>query len=232
MDPMEGGGLDTSARWRRQRIRAAVALGRARLRATTGGRMALVAAVGVALVHAIALLVVRETGAGPAALDATLRSAAQWLAWAAAAPLALAAANDRPAADRRDGIDALAAARGAPSSELHAARALAAMQQVALIIGAPAALLALLGAALAGSTDAALRLASVGAGALVFALAAGVTLGGLAAASARLAGPRGRSLLAALVLIPWALGDLAGRATWSIPGALDALLTLATGGAP
>jgi hypothetical protein len=61
----------------------------------------------------------------------------------------------------------------------------------------------------------------------VFGAVSGVTLGGLAAASGRAAGPRGRSLLAAVVLVPWALADLAGNAAWSIPGALDAFLSFA-----
>jgi hypothetical protein len=208
-------------------IRSAVALGRARLRGTTGGRLGLAAAAVGVLLHAILLIVVRLDDAQDTPLDAPLRSAAEWLALAVGGPIALAAAHDRATADRRDGIEALAAARGIPAAALHATRSLAAMIEVAVAIAVPAAALAVLGALLAGSAAAALRPLAVGAAIAVFAAVCGVTLGGLASMSGRLAGPRGRSLVAAILLIPWVVADLAGNARWSIPGALDAFLSFA-----
>ena len=229
---MEDGGVDRAeAASQRRRLRAAVALGRARLASARGGRIGVAAALSVTLLHALGMIAVREDSGAPAAIDAALRSAATWLAWLGAGPIALAAANDRPGIDRREGVEALAAARGVSPGGLHAARAIAAMQAIALVIGAPAVVLSVAGAGVLASASSGLRLLATGAGLVAFALVTGVTLGLLAALSGRLAGPRGRSLLAALVLIPWALADLAGAARWSIPGALDAFLTLVTGGA-
>jgi hypothetical protein len=209
------------------RIRGAIALGRARLRATPGGRLGLAAAAIVLLIHAILLVVLRLGDAQDGPLDAALRSAARWLALAAGGPIALAAAHDRAAADRREGIEALAAARGLSADALHGTRSIAAMIEVAAAIAAPAAALAALGALLAASGPGALRLLALGAALAAFAAICGVTLGGLASISGRLAGPRGRSVLLSVLLIPWVLADLAGHAQWSIPGALEAFLSFA-----
>lgn len=224
-EPESPGGAGPDLRARRALLRGAVALGRARLRGTRGFRLGLAAAVLIGVVDAFTLLLLSMDDPS-VTLDGTLVGAAGWLAWTAAGPIALAAAHDRAAADRGEGIEALAAARGVPPGGLEAARALAAMQMIALVIGAPALVLAGIGALLAGGAGAALRFASLGAALVLFAAVAGVTLGGLAAMSGRVAGPRGRGLFAAIVLVPWALADLAGSARWSIPGALDAFLSM------
>jgi hypothetical protein len=57
-------------------------------------------------------------------------------------------------------------------------------------------------------------------------------LGGLAALCSELGRGRGRALLLAVLLVPWAVGDRAGHPEWSIPGALGrALVVLAPAGA-
>ncbi|WP_245677828.1 hypothetical protein [Chondromyces crocatus] len=233
---LEGSGSPDTGRARaaaamHRRMRAAVALGRERLGRTRGGRFGLFAAMGVALGQGALLALLQDGTSAAPALDGTLRSAAQWLAWMGAGPLALAAANDRPGADRSEGIEVLAASRGTYPATFHAAQTLAAMQMVALVIAAPVLLLALLGAGLSSTPAGAMRALGLGGGVLAFAVTTGILLGGLASISGRIAGPRGRSLLAAIVLVPWILADLAGNARWSIPGALDAFLSLATGGA-
>jgi hypothetical protein len=219
------------ARASRRLLRNAVALARARLRATGGGRLGVAAAIGVTVIYGGMMIVLRvEDGAG-SALDGPLRAAGAALAWAAAGPIALAAARDRVAADRSDGVEALAAARGVPPRALHGVRAVAAMREITGVIAIPSAALAIGAALLSGSIASALRHLAVGAGVVAFAAVCGATLGLLASISGRVAGRRGRTLLAAIVLIPWAIADLAGSAAWSVPGALGAFLSFAAGAA-
>ncbi|WP_437602346.1 hypothetical protein WMF28_12040 [Sorangium sp. So ce590] len=214
-------------------LRAAVALGCARLRGARGGQLGLAMAALISLGYGVAALVLRLDD-GTTALEGLLGSAARGLAWAAAGPIALAAAHDRPASDRRDGIEALAAARGISRAPLHGARSLAAMLEIARVVALPLAMLSTLAALLSGSALLALHHLAFGAALALFGVVSGVTLGGLASASGRIAGARGRALFLALILVPWALADLAGDSRWSIPGALGAFLSFAarSAGAP
>jgi len=213
------------------RARAVVALCRERLAARGAARAGTTLALLVAVGFAAAAVMLRLADGTEARLEGLTSGAAPWIAWLAAAPLALAAAEDRAALDRRDGVEALAAARGVSPAGLESARALAAMTAIARSVGAPLVTLALLTAALAGRGAVALHRAADAAGALVFAVAVGVTVGGTAAACSRVGRARGRWLLAAVMVAPWALSDLAGRGGWSIPGALDALRIFVFGGA-
>ncbi|WP_437930446.1 hypothetical protein WMF37_14775 [Sorangium sp. So ce291] len=210
----------------RRALRGAVALACARLRGAGGGRLGLAVAALISLGYGAMALVLRLDD-GTTSLEGLLGSAARGLAWAAAGPIALAAAHDRPAADRRDGIEALAAARGISRASLHGARSLAAMLEIARVIALPLAALSVLAALLSGSALLALRHLAFGAALALFGAVSGVTLGGLAAASGRVAGARGRALFLALTFIPWALADLAGDSRWSLPGALGAFLSFA-----
>ncbi|AUX21803.1 hypothetical protein SOCEGT47_022920 [Sorangium cellulosum] len=210
----------------RNALRGAVALGCARLRSARGARLGAAMAAVISLGYGAMALVLRQDD-GATSLDGLLGSAARGLAWAAAGPVALAAAHDRPAADRAEGVEALAAARGISRTALHGARSLAAMLEVARVVALPLAALSALAALLSGSAPLALRHLALGAALALFGAVSGVTLGGLAAASGRVAGARGRAVFAALILVPWALADLAGDSRWSIPGALDAFLSFA-----
>ncbi|AUX41492.1 hypothetical protein SOCE26_029060 [Sorangium cellulosum] len=210
----------------RRALRGAVALACARLRGAGGGKLGFAMAVAISLGYG-AMAIVLRLDDGTTALGGLLGSAARWLSWVAAGPIALAAAHDRPAADRAEGIEALAAARGLSRTSLHGARSLAAMLEVARVIAAPLALLSALAALFSGSALLALQHLAFGAALVLFGAVSGVTLGGLAAASGRVAGARGRSLFLALTLVPWALADLAGDPRWSIPGALGAFLSFA-----
>jgi hypothetical protein len=212
---------------RARRRRGLVALARARLREATAGRIGRLAAVLVVLCFGIIAVALRVTDGGEAHLEGLVPSAARWIAWLAGAPLCFAAAADRRLSDRRDGIDALAAARGFSSASLESARALAAMMETARALAVPLAGLSLLVAALSGSARLLLVRAGLLIGALAFALIAGMTLGAVASACGRLGRARGRWLLVAVVLGPWVLADLAGHGAWSIPGALDAFLDFA-----
>lgn len=206
------------------RGRGLVALAARRLRASAGGRIAAVASIPIVLAFAGIALALRSTDGALSPLEGLVPTAATWLAWAAAAPLALSAARDRRLLDRREGLDALAAPRGFSSSALEAARALGAMTTISRALGAPLVLLTIFTAALAGSLRLAIARLGLAALAAVFALVAGVTLGGLASICARLGRARGRLLLLAVVVGPWMLAGLLGHGAWSIPGALAAVL--------
>jgi hypothetical protein len=209
---------------RRRRSRAAVALVRARLGRTTAARLGLAGGLAVAFVFAIAIVALRAGDGARAPLDGLLESAAVWIAWVAGAPSALAAASDRRTLDREAGIEALFASRGIPARPLDAVRTAASMMLITRAVGLPLLALAVLAAALSASMAAALGRIGVGLALAVFAFITGVTLGALAAAAGRLGGRRGRLWFAAVVLVPWMLGDLVGHSAWSIPGALGAAL--------
>jgi hypothetical protein len=91
--------------------------------------------------------------------------------------------------------------------------------------------LALGTAALAADVPSALRRVVAAALLLAWGVVAGVTLGALAALSARLFGPRGPSALAAIVIGERLVAGAAGLGVWSVPGALDAVLSLVLGAA-
>jgi hypothetical protein len=173
---------------------------------------------------------------GPSApLGGFVELGAASITWVAAAPTTLAAARNRGAQDRGEGIEAMAAASGIHARGLEAARAVAAMMQIARTIGIPLVGLALLTVALAGSLRLALSRVGLAVGLAIFAVIAGVTLGSLATLCGRIAGRRGRLLLVAIVIVPWMLAALADRGVYSIPGALGSVLSfvleLAGGGA-
>jgi hypothetical protein len=214
---------------RMRAVIALIALARSRLASTGAGRAARLLAVLSIVGFAFAAVMLRVSDGADAPLSGLTLTAARCLAWIAGAPLALAAAGDRTALDRREGIEALAAARGVSPAGLDAARVLAAMSAVGLAVGVPLAGLSVLATAIAGRGAAMLHHAASGLGALIFAVIAGVTLGGAGAACGRLGRRRGRWLLAVVVLGPWVLADLAGHGAWSIPGALDAALDFLVG---
>lgn len=205
-------------------FRPIIGLLRRRLRGATGGRAGALFGAILAVGFGVVAIGVRAGDGAGASLGGLLATAARWIAWCAGAPVALAAAGPRAALDRADGIEALAASRGAPRLALESARTAAAMAQVSFAIGAPLAALSLLAILLASPSTAALRHAVLGLGLAVFSIMAGVIVGGVAAASGRAAGARGKWLFAAIILVPWVLADLFGQGAWSIPGALDAAL--------
>ncbi len=127
-----------------------IALCRGRLFATPAGRAGRTLAALVAAGFAMAAVALRVTDGADASLSGVTAAAAPWIAWIAGAALAYAAAEDRAATDRREGIEALCAARGISPAGLESARALAAMTAIALAIGAPLVFLSLVTAALAG----------------------------------------------------------------------------------
>lgn len=214
---------------RTRAFRVAVELCRARLAATRSGRFARGAAlsmIGIAFVIALSIRAVD----GPAApVGGLLRKTAIAIAWISGGLLTLAAAKDSAAADRADGIEALVAARGVGASLLRMARTLGATSQIARTIGFPLAAFALGTAALASDVPSAVRRVIAAVLLLAWGVVVGVTLGALAALSARLFGARGPSALVTIVLGERIVAGALGLAAWSVPGALDAVLSLVLG---
>lgn len=210
---------------RRARFRVAVEFAAARLARRPGSRAGLALALALAGAGALATAALRLGGG-----EDLGASVAGWIAegslWLAGLPVALSAAGDGLRRDAEEGIVTLTAARGLGLRSLELARTLAAIRLVSVRVAlAPivASLTWLLSTfALAGAARAL-------AASLLFAVAAGVTFGGLGAACARLGRPRGRTLLLVALFVPWLLASLAGRASFSLPGALSALASLAFG---
>jgi hypothetical protein len=215
---------------RRMLLRGLVALGRDRLRRAPGSRGAVVFALLIGVVFAAWLVMIRVSTGADARLGHVVAQAATCLLWLAGVPIAVSASRDRLSHDRADGIDALAAARGFSALALDAGRVLGAMLQATLVLAAPLVMLALLTVALAGTVQtAAARLALVG-GAIAYAVIVGATLGLLGALAGRLGGRRGRFVLFAAVLLQWMIAAEIGHASWSIPGALEAVRSFTLNG--
>ncbi len=205
---------------------ALVAIELSHLRRLGSARVAVAAAGAVALAFGVAVVVARSEGGASASFASILRASARASAWLVGVPLALAASRDREAAERADGIEALAAARGASREALASARGASAIVLGARALGIPVLVVGFVAVAASGTLRAAIGNAAAALAAFAFALVAGVTLGAIGAASVRLAGARSRSLLALVVIAPWLAADLAGRSAYSIPGALGALLSV------
>lgn len=199
-----------------------VALSLARLRAAKGVRFGAGAAVFVFAFVAVAMFIVRSVDGDRAAFDGVVASAGPWALWLAGGAAALAAAHGRPASDRRDGIDSLAASRGADGSALGWARAVAAALTVAALVGAPLVTLALLAIVLAGTASAAWHALGHLVGAALFAIVSGLVLGFLAELCGR--ARYGRAWLVGIALGTWAFAAMIGAPSLSLPGGLYALL--------
>lgn len=197
---------------------ALVALARARLRRSLGGRLGVL---GAALVtsYAAVLGVVLSVSGEPPAWSSILVTSVRWLLWLGVAPLCLAIANGRAARDRADGIEALAVLRGHPASELQTARLVAAIAEISRLIAVPTAVLCAFWTALSWPPTA--TIFALFAGLVGFSLFTGFLVGATADACSRLGGRRGRRLLLAVVLIPWVMADLGGGVSWSLPGLLE-----------
>jgi hypothetical protein len=215
---------------RAQRRRGLLALERELLRRAGGGRGAYLFRVLLFLGFAGAILLVRSADGGDAPLEGLVGAAARWSAWLVGAPLALSAARDSRAEGQRDGIAALAAARGFSAQAREGARVFAAMLEMTAALGVPLVALAGLAAAVAGSFALVVARVGLALGCAAFAVVAGVTLGGISAACGVVGRARGRWLLLAVIAGPWIVADLTGHRYLSIPGVLAAVLKVTLGG--
>ena len=174
-------------------------------------------------------IVQRLTESTPGEILGYAPSAARATAWLAAGPIALAAAHRRAATDEAEGVDAFAATFGVARSPMDLGRGAAAMLACTRAIAIPSLGTALLATALAGTPRLALESAGLLPAIAAFSIVSGVCLGAAATLADRLSPERGRSTLAAMVLLPWLLADAAGWHGASLPGALEAFLRTALG---
>lgn len=205
-----------------------VELCRTRIAQSPIARLGQVSSWSTVVIYAGMAVALRASDGADASFSGLVTQAARIVACVAGGAVALAAAGDRATLDRREGIEALAAVRGAPPLALAAGRALATMLQVIRAILGPMLALGVLAVILSGTLFVALSQLGVLLGVALFAVATGVVVGAAADICSRIGRRQGRWLLLAVVLGPWVVADIAGRSAWSIPGALSALLELST----
>lgn len=195
-----------------------------RLERTGLGRLARMNAIFLAVVSVIWIVYLRASDGSTAPTLAIPVKVARAALWLSAFPLAFAAAHQRRLADRRDGIEALALARGVDGRQMVIARWFAALVRSAIVIAAPAALAALVSLAVASTAESAadrLMVLGVVSG---FGLVSGTLLGSLGALSELVAPQRGRSVLLGTLFVSWGLADLAEKPFFSITGVLGLVL--------
>jgi hypothetical protein len=164
------------------------------------------------------------------------RRCALVVAWIAGTLLGAWCASDLPARDEADGVAALGARHGLGAADLGAGRALAATLAVASLVLGASLVPALAVLAVSPSWHALGRRLLALLPLAAFAAGVGVVAGALASACGAVAPRRARSLLAALIFVPWALeGALwpAHASVGSLPSLLGSLadLVVRVGGA-
>lgn len=193
----------------------ALRLSMRRLSATFGARVGWLGALVVGLVFA---------GSAAAGEDFIMQGV-RALCWVAAGPAALAASRAPSLRDRVDGVDLMAGTHGIGAGTLRRSRLAAAALGCALRVVVPTLAMAVT-AVVVSASFASLPRAG---GAVVAAAIAGAIVGLVAAACGEVGGERGRSLFAAVVLLPWVLGDVWKVPSLSLVGALDAGLSWVAG---
>ena len=189
----------------------ALALCMRRLGGSLGGRLGWLGALAVLLLF----------GNAAAQAQNVAMDAVRVLCWVAAGPAALSAARSPSDRDREDGIELMVAMRGVSPAALRRTRLVAAAVACAARVTVPALLVALTYVVVVGW-----RAGGVIVGAVVGGLLAGACIGLAGAFCGEVAGKRGRSLLVAVVLLPWIASDLGSLPTPSLVGAVDAGLSL------
>jgi hypothetical protein len=201
-------------------MRAAFVLGRHRLGRRLGARAGALGAVAVALVFGYAASSGADLSAERNA--GLVAGCLRWASWLGAGPLALALARS----DDEPGLTALARLAGIEAGLETAARGVAAANQIALRVALPGLVVCLAGLVRVPS----LRWAALAIGVTLAALVVAGVLAVVAAGCERLAPDRGRSLFLALVFVPHFAAQSSSIEGWSIPGVLDAAISLFTGG--
>jgi hypothetical protein len=193
---------------------SALRLSMRRVGGTLGGRLGWLGAIVVAVAFS----------AAAASGDDVVGDAVRVLCWIAAGPAALAASRAPALRDRSDGIELLASLKGIGPARWRRTRVAAAASSCALRVVIPAIAVA----ATAVVVSPTLPVFSRAGGALFGAAAAGAVIGLVAAVCGEAGGERGRTLFAAVVLLPWMLGDLWSVPSLSLVGVIDAGLDVVT----
>ena len=189
-------------------------------------RFGRIGAIGIGIVAAGLAIGLRSIDGSSAAVEGFVVGAARYAAWLGAGSVALAAANRRTTTDRRDGLEILALLRGASPRSLAAARVAATSMEAARAVLMPSLVVGLAVLASAGTARAALTRVMLLLVVMVFSLIVGLALGSLATLADRLRPNGGRGFFLAVVIAPWAALDLIGRGSFSVPGALGAVLSV------
>jgi len=183
-----------------------------RLTELFGARAARLYGIGIAASFGVMIAVLpRPVSIG--ALEGLLLQALRSASWFVAGLCAFSAARDLARRDFEEGVTALVAQRGHDARSLELSRGLAAAQFIALWIGVPSSILALI--AWIKTADPARWAWTAGwlGFVIVYSSLLGIVVAGLARAASRLSPHRGRSLLAAFVFVPELL-----RTAWpSVP---------------
>jgi hypothetical protein len=212
-----------------QRERALIALFDLGRQKSRGLRAARAYAFGVFVTYAIAIALTRGGAGQRHAIHSFVTAALVALSWVVGALAALGATQVLAKQAEREGLSALARQRGFSERALLRARAGAAAQRIALLVGVPALLLVAVGVARGAALSWALLVAP---GIALYACALGLTLALLAELSAELAPRHPRLLLLGLVLGPLLISQ-AFPAAPSLSSVLSALLAQLLGsGAP
>jgi len=195
-----------------------------RLAATRLGRAARFFSVTIALGAVVFIGVIRVSEGAMATTARFATISARWSMWLVAICIALAASHQRAVADRRDGIEMLALARGFDGSRLLAVRALAAFWFSLRWMLVPAICAAVMSMATSGSTSVLFDRAKVLLAVVLFAIASSLVLGPLGAIADGLAPKRGRSVFIAALILSGFLAEIARDPSLSITGGLGQLL--------
>jgi hypothetical protein len=201
-----------------------------RIAGSGGWRVARAGAGAASVLFTLAIVYLALRGQGALTAGILGRSAVV-IGWIAGLGVAWWSATDRAAADRDDGWSALARSHGLAEESLALARAATSLLRLSLLVSA--CMLPVVVASVAASPSwqvAGWRLAAL-LPVLLFALCVGVVGGAFASVCGVLSPRHGRALLAAVVLLPWALDGvfIAGRArVGSLPGLLGFLADLAS----
>jgi hypothetical protein len=199
-----------------------------RLSRSIAWKMARFVALLVAVVFTTAVVVLGAKG-HVAGMQGVVGRACVVVAWLATPLVAWWAAGDRARIDRDEGMEALARIHGVDAHDLARGRVVAATVRLAVLVWCATAPVLVAVAATAPTMQAAWRTVEATAPLAGFAIGAGLTGGGLASLCGVIAPSRGRSLWAAVVLVPWMLDGMMSSTraeVSSIPGLLGFLADL------
>jgi hypothetical protein len=210
----------------RRALLSATWLMRARLRRLTSAKIGRWGAWFFLLAFAAGAIALRAMDGRAAGIEGLVVATAHTTAWLCAGFVALAATNQRTLTDRRDGIEVLAAMRGASTRTLGWARFLATAFEAARVIAIPSIAVGILTTSLSGTAGVALTRATVLLPIAIYAVVTGAVLAFLSVLSDALRPAGGRSFFMGIIILPWALFDLLGHPAISVPGLLGRVLSV------
>lgn len=195
-----------------------------RLGETFFGRLARLASLSITLLSVLMIGVVRATEGPGAATAKIAANAAEISMWLVAVAIALAASHQRSLADRKDGIEMLALARGFDGAHLSAVRAGAASWLAFRWMLLPVAASALASAVSSGTLGVLGARLLVVVGLVLFTFIASVVLGVLGASADAVSPRRGRGVFLMTLLLSALFAEVARDPALSVTGGLATVL--------